>query len=130
MLVPSTHILCRFIRESEWSTETKMTKAKALKPKDMSVWHEGTLIAQKATLENLKFDSFKGAGQFTLTVQEYLDIAHGAASKLKRPFEVQVEWRPEDQYVPEPWRPWREAHAQVEMIEEEWKAFLKNSGVW
>jgi hypothetical protein len=100
-----------------------MAKAKALKPKDISVWHEGTLIAQKATLENLKFDSFKGAGQFTLTVQEYLDIAQGVASKLKRPFEVQVEWRPEDQYVPEPWRPWREAHAQVEMIEEEWRAF-------
>ena len=33
------------------------------------------------------------------------------------PFQVQVEWRPEDKYVDEPWRRWRDAHVQVEAIE-------------
>ena len=123
MPVPPTYIVARFIRESEWSEETGMAKAKSLKSKDMSVWHEGTLIKQGATLETLKFGSLEGSGHFTLTVQEYLDIASEVAATIQNPFEVQVEWRPEGEHVPEPWRPWRDAHAQVEMLGEDWKAF-------
>ena len=123
MPVPPSYIVCRFIRKSEWSAETGMAKAKALKSKDMSVWHEETLINQGASLQTLQFGSLEGSGHFTLTVQEYLDIASAVAATINQPFQVQVEWRPEDDYVPEPWRPWREAHAQVEMLGEDWNAF-------
>ena len=123
MPVPPTYIVARFIRESDWSDETGMAKAKSLKSKDMSIWHEGTLIKQGATLQELKFGAFEGSGHFTLTVQEYLDIAAEVTAKIEESFEVQVEWRSEDKHVQELWRTWRDAHAQVEMLDENRKAF-------
>ena len=102
MPFPTTHSVCRFIRESEWSEDIGMAKARSLKSKNMSVWHEGTLTTQGATLDNLKFDSLEGSGQFILTVQDYLDIANEVSSRINKPFQIQVEWRPEDEFVPEP----------------------------
>ena len=100
-----------------------MAKAGSLKLKDMSVWHEGTLADQGATLNDLKFDSLEGSGQFILTVQDYLDIANVVSSRINKQFQIQVEWRPEDKFVPEPWRQWRDAHAQVEALGDEWRFF-------
>lgn len=109
MPVPTNDTVCRFIRETDWSTVHEKTKAKALKEDEMSLWHESQLEAQGATLEDLKIGELAGAGEFCLTVGDYLDIAQEVS------LNIQVEWRPEDNYVKVLWRQWRDAHVQVEM---------------
>ena len=69
-----------------------------------------------STLNNLQFAHLSGSGQLKLTVQEYLAIATKVSSKIGQAFDLQVEWRPEDAFVTEAWRRWRDAHAQVEII--------------
>ena len=116
MPVPVGDSVCRFIRKTDWSTALNKPKAKSFKQRDMSVWHEGRLTAQGATLDDLQIGDFTGSGRLNLTVADYLDIASQVSSRTGRTFQVQVEWRPEDQYVKEPWRQWRDAHAQLEML--------------
>ena len=90
---------------------------KHLKQSDMSVWDEDCLATLEATLGDLQFDQLEGSGKLKLAVQDYLDIATEVSSKMGQAFQIQVEWRSEDQFVTEPWRKWRDAHAQVEMPE-------------
>ena len=118
MPVPVDDNVCRFIRKKDWSTELDKPKAKAFKQNAMSVWHEGRLEAQEATLDNLQIGELAGSGQLSLTVGDYLDIASRVSSRIGETFQIQVEWRPEDEYVAEAWRQWRDAHAQVETTEE------------
>ena len=116
MPVPTHDSVCHFIRVSEWSTELHTPKRASLKRGDISVWHEGRLISLGATLSNLQFGEFEGSGKLTLTVRDYLDIASKVSRRTGHPFQVQVEWRPEDQSVGRDWRQWRDTHAQVEMV--------------
>ena len=67
-------------------------------------------------MSNLQFGEFEGSGKLTLTVRDYLDIASKVSRRTGHPFQVQVEWRPEDQFVGRDWRQWRDTHAQVEMV--------------
>ena len=45
-----------------------------------------------------------------------MELAHEVSKQAGESFAVQVEWRPEDEYVERPWRQWRYAHAQVEAV--------------
>ena len=60
-------------------------------------------------------DNLVGYGQAHHTAGDYLQIALEAELKENQPLTVQVEWRPEDEYVAEAWRQWYYAHVQVEM---------------
>ena len=117
MPIPVGDSVCRFIRKTDWSTKFNKPKAKAFKQNAMSVWHEDRLKARGSTLDNLQFGELAGSGQLSLTVGDYLDIAHKVSIRTKETFQIQVEWRTEDQYVAEAWRQWRDAHAQVETVE-------------
>lgn len=123
MPVPVDDSVCRFIRKEDWSAILDKPKARSLKQRDMSVWHEDCLTQQGATLADLQIESLVGSGQLSLTVGEYLEIACRVSDCIGQPFRVQVEWRPDDQFVKEPWRQWRDAHVQVEVVGAFWKHF-------
>ena len=123
MPVPVEDSVCRFIRRCEWSTTLNKPKAKSLKQRDMSVWHEGRLAMQGAALSDLQIESLAGSGQLNLSVRDYLDIASLVSSAIGQTFQVLIEWRPDDQFVEEAWRRRRDAHAQVEMMGTSWKHF-------
>ncbi len=117
MPVPEDDIVCRFIRPDDWSNRDKRPRPGAFKQADLSVWHKGRLSERDVLLEDLRIGHLAGCGQAHHTVADYLEFARKAAQCEGRPFQVQIEWRPEDQYVEEPWRPWRDAHVQVEAME-------------
>ena len=106
MSVPVDDSVCRFIRKTGSSTELDKPKARAFKQNSMSVWHEDRLKAQGATLDDLRIGELAGTGRLSLTVGDYLDIARNVSIRTKETFQIQVEWRPEDQYVKGPWRQW------------------------
>ena len=117
MPVPEDDILCRFIRPKDWSRILNRPKPGAFKQAALSVWHDARLRERGFSLEDLRIDHLAGYGQSHHTAGDYIDCAREAAQRDGEPFQVQVEWRPEDQYVAEPWRHWRYAHVQVEAIE-------------
>ena len=120
MPVPVDESVCRFIRRKDWSTALNQPKARLLKEPDLSVWHAGRLQEQGATLCDLRIESLAGSGQLNLTVGDYLDIANQVSSRIGKTLQIRVEWRPD---VKEPWRQWRNAHAQVEMVGSSWDRF-------
>ena len=123
MQVPLDDSVCRFIRRRDWSTTHDKPKARSLKYKQLSVWHEARLKSQGATLNDLQFGSLEGSGQINLSVRDYFDVAKKVSSRLIDPVRVQVKWRPDDQFVTADWRPWRYAHAQVELVGTIWEHF-------
>ena len=123
MPVPNKDIVCHFIRQSEWSEQIRRPKARSLRDNDLSAWHERQLAAQGATLDHLRFGEFAGAGKLKLTAGDYLEIAEKVALKTGATFQLQVEWRPEDEFVGEAWHQWRDAHVQVEMLDRTQKHF-------
>ena len=123
MPVPNDETVCHFIRPSDWSEPLKRPKAKSFKQKDLSVWHEGRLADQGATLDTLRFGEFTGAGKLRLTADDYLNIATKVALKTGSTFELRLEWRPEDEFVGPEFRQWRYAHVQVEMLDPSMKHF-------
>lgn len=116
MPVPATDIVCRFIRASDWSRRDQRPKPGAFKQAELSVWHQGCLSQRTVDLEELCIEQLSGCGQSHHKVADYLKFAQMASCQENTPFEIQVEWRPEDRYVEPPWRQWREAHVQVEAI--------------
>ena len=123
MPIPVDDSVCRFIRQEDWSAVLNKPKARLLKKPDLSVWHQGRLAEQGATLCDIQFDVLAGSGQLNLSVGDYLDIASRVSSRIAQTFQVRVEWRPDDQFVREPWRQWQHAHAQVEMVDTSWVNF-------
>ena len=117
MPVPEDDILCRFIRPGDWSKRDNRPKPGAFKQAELSVWHRDRLLSRQVRLEDLRIGHLSGCGQAHHTVADYLLFARKAAQLERTPFRVQVEWRPEDQYVDKPWQPWRDAHVQVEAVE-------------
>ena len=117
MPVPEDDVVCRFIRPSDWSTRDQRPRPGAFKQAGLSVWHRDRLSSRQVRLEDLRIEHLSGCGQAHHVVADYLEFAQEAARREETPFQVQVEWRPEDQYVAEPWRPWRDAHVQVEAVE-------------
>ena len=105
-----------------------------MRPSDSTVETAGMIVQaalEKTAQKEIEVDDTDGSltfelrltgglliiGELSLTVGDYLDIASHVSSRIGETFQVQVEWRTEDQYVAEAWRQWRDAHAQVEMVE-------------
>lgn len=121
MPVPADEAVCRFIDPIHWSVREKGPRETAFKPKDkedLSVWHEGSLQDQGATLDDLRVDSLERTGRAFHTAGQYQQLAQDASKDVKEELkvEVRIEWRPEDKYVEERWRVWAYAHVQVEAI--------------
>ena len=117
MPVPEGDILCRFIRPRDWSRILNRPKPAAFKQAALSVWHQAELHQRGVRLEDLRTGHLAGYGQAHHTAGDYIGCAREAAQRDGKPFQVRVEWRPEDQYVAEPWRKWNYAHVQVEATE-------------
>ena len=117
MPVPQDDIICRFIRPSDWDKRDNKPSQRAFRQPGLSVWHIGRLLERDMSVEDLQIEHLVGYGQAHHTDGDYLRFAADAAEAEGTPFRVQVEWRPEDHYVAEPWRPWAYAHVQVEAIE-------------
>lgn len=118
MVVPLDDVVCRFVRPSDWSRILKQPKPGAFKQAGLSVWHRDRLEEQGATLDDLRIEHLYGYGQAHHTVGDYYRLARKSEEEEKdgTPFRVQVEWRPDDEFVAEPWRQWRYAHIQVETV--------------
>ena len=120
MPVPDGDWVCRFIRPTKdcWSEREQRPKPGAFKQDGISVWHIERLRDQYgANPQDLMFGSLAGAGQAHHTIADYHQCAVEAAHTKKEPCDVTAEWRPDDGCVSTPWRKWREAHVQVEVIE-------------
>ena len=112
MPVPREDIVCRFIREGDWSKTEERPLARGFKQVDLSLWHPERLRRYDAQLEDLQFGSLKGSGQAHLTVAEIFAAARTAEQKAKGTLHIAVEWRPDT--VEEAWSQWRCAHIEVE----------------
>ena len=117
MAVSDGDMLCRFIRKKDWSKRDQRPKPGAFKQALLSVWHEGELMARQVPIEDLQIEHLAGTGQAYHTADDYKAFAEKASDLEGVQFAVQVEWRPGDEYVEEPWRPWSYAHVQVEAVE-------------
>lgn len=114
--VPPEDSVCRFIRPRDWSTAEKRPRPSAFSQTDLSVWNERRLIEDGVEIEELQIDMFEGYGQAYHTVADYFHFASEVEAKTGESCKIRIEWRTCDEYVPEPWRLWREAHVQVEMV--------------
>ena len=117
MPVPHDNVICRFIRPRDWNKRNNRPKASAFKQSDLSVWHIGRLLEHDIPIDDFRIEHLAGYGQAHHTVGDYETLAEEAAQRTGIPFRVRAEWRPEDQYVDEPWRAWAYAHVQVEALE-------------
>ena len=114
MPVPPEDVVCRFIRQREWSESENRIKHSVFKQSGFSVWHKKRLNDNDVQLEDLRIDSLCGAGQIHFRVSDFTEIAIRISQRQESPsFEVRVEWRPE--CVPENFRKWNYAHVQVEL---------------
>ena len=120
MPVPDNHIVCRFIKRSKshWSTEKQRPKPKAFHGNIFSVWDRDALASMGSTLADLQFDNLKRTGQAQHFTVDYYRYADEVAREQNVGFAVQVEYRTGDDDVGELWYHWRDAHAQVEVIEQ------------
>ena len=114
MPVPPDDMLCRFIRPRDWSSTLNRPKPGAFKQAGLSVWHQDRLRERGIPLSDLLIEHLAGHGQAHHTAGDYAELAQEAERLEGQPFRVRVEWRPEDEYVAEPWRQWNYAHVQVE----------------
>ena len=121
MPVPDEDLVCRFVRKRDWCEREKRPNAAAFKDKrGLTVWHIQRLSELGAELGQLKIEHLRGNGEAHHKAGDYRAAAQWAEDKVKEQLQVDVsldtivEWRPEDVYVAEAWRAWREAHVQVE----------------
>lgn len=118
MPVPGSDMFCRFIRKSEWNKREDRPRAGAFKAQEgkLSIYHCDRIRDAGSELSDLCFGSLDGAGQAHHIADDYTKFATEVSELEGIDFTVVVEWRTGDQDVESEWRPWREAHAQVEEI--------------
>lgn len=122
MPVPPNDVVCRFIDPIHWIKRDKCPNETAFKPpkeKHLSVWHEGLLQEHNVSVHDLKIEGLSEHGHVCHSVRTYLEVAQEASQdKPKQPratrIQVEVEFRPEEEFVDLPWRKWDYAHCQVE----------------
>lgn len=112
MTVANHETVSCFIQEDKWSTTLNRPMATAFKRVDLSVWREEKLKANGASMDDLRIESFVGCRYVSYVVEHITQMANEAG------LSVQVLRRTEDEYVKEPWRPWRYAHAQIESTQQ------------
>ena len=117
MSVPDNDTVCRFVRSRDWNKRDNRPKTGAFKQAGLSVWHQERLRERGVSLRDLQIEHLAGSGQAHHKAGDYRRFADEAAQTAGVPFQVQVEWRPGDEYVAEHWRQWRYAHIQVEATE-------------
>ena len=74
------------------------------------------LYERGVALDGLRIEHLVGYGQAHHTAGDYHRLARQVEEKDGAPFRVRVAWRPDDEFVAEPWRQWRYAHIQVETV--------------
>ena len=116
MPVPLDDIVCRFISPMHWSKRENQPREGAFKQARLSVWHQNRLNERNIALEDLRVENLAGYGQAHHRARDYTELSRDVSEKTGEPFQVRVEWRPEDKHVDPPWRQWRYAHVQVEAI--------------
>lgn len=102
MPVPDDDILCRFVRERDWSYAENRPRPGAFKQASLSVWHLNRLYEQGAALSDLQIGHLAGSGQAHHTAGDYRRLARRVSQFQGLPFQVEVEWRPENANVAEP----------------------------
>lgn len=117
MPVPNADVICRFIRPDAryWNPKTNEPLQRAFKQVNLSVWHQERLRENGVALHELLIENLAGYGQALHTVQYYLELASIIEQEEGEPFQIQIEWRPDE--VTKPWWQWRYAHVQVEVSE-------------
>lgn len=108
MYVPSDGDLCRFVRPADWSTRDSRPRPGAFKQPKLSVWECGILGRRGVSIEELKIEHLRGNGRAHHTPGDYVALARQSS------LDVQVVWRPDDEFVAKPWQQWNYAHVQVE----------------
>ena len=116
MPVPSGDIVCRFISPMHWSARENGPREGAFKQANLSVWHQDRLRRRNAALGDLLIENLAGYGQAHHQAGDYTELAREVSDKSGVPFQVRIEWRPNDECVEPPWRQWRYAHVQVETV--------------
>lgn len=114
--VPLEDSVCRFIRPRDWSASENRPRPSAFSQPDLSLWNERRLIEDGVAIDDLQIDIFEGCGQAYHAVADYFRFASQVEEMTGEPCKIRVEWRVGDEYVREPWRLWRNAHVQVEMV--------------
>ena len=114
--MPNCDVLCRFIRPRDWSNRENRPRPGAFKQPDLSVWHKDKLEDKDVQLAELRIEHLAGWGQAHYTAGDFLRLAKETSESEGNDFQVIVEWRPDDEFVEEPWRKWRYAHVQVEAV--------------
>ena len=112
MSVPLEDVLCRFVRLCDWHQKENRPKSKAFKQINYSAWDSTCLQRQGAQIEDLQIEQLKECGLSCHSVQDYHDIAATMAKMTRKPYEVAVEWAPDN--VPPQWEQWKHAHVRVD----------------
>ena len=115
--VPPDDVVCRFVRQQDWSKKFRRPKQKAFNQNNPSVWHCCRIQSSGYTLEDLQIEHLHASGQIHHKVRDYLLAADEVASETGHVCDLRVIWRPEDAFVSGLWRRWNYAHAQVEMLD-------------
>ncbi len=108
MTVASHETVSYFVLKDKWSDEENRPKTTAFKRVDLSVWREGKLAANGASMNDLRIGPFVGCRHVSYLVEDIIQMARQAE------LSVEVVRRIETDYVFEPWQPWSYAHAQIE----------------
>ena len=112
--VPPDAMLCRFIRETDWSESKGRPKADLFKQPAWSVWDVSLLTRNQTSNNELRLGEFESAGQLYFTAGDYLKFAQEAVQLRGPGLSLQIIRRPDDTHVPDLWRRWAYAHVEVD----------------
>jgi hypothetical protein len=112
--VPPDAMLCRFIRETDWSESAGRPKADLFKQPVWSVWDVNLLTRNQTPNNELRLGEFKSAGQLYFTAGDYLNFAREAVQSRVPGLSLKIVRRPDDTHVPDLWRRWAYAHVEVD----------------
>lgn len=114
--VPSDAMLCRFIRDGEWSETEKRPKTDLFTEPAWSVWHADMLAHHSVDLDQLRIGALAGSGKLLLTAGDYRRFAANAERErggVRLP--LRIAWRTGDDHVREAWKQWAYAHVEIDI---------------
>ena len=116
MEVPGDALLCRFIRDSEWSEAKGRPKGDLFAQPVWSAWNVDMLKQRSVDLDELRIGALAGSGRLLLTAADYRHFAE-EASKLRDGVKLplRIVERTDDDNVREMWRQWAYAHVDIEI---------------
>ena len=110
--VPGHDWICHFISPDEWddTLQEAIPKAFLASDRQLSVFHRCRVESMGDKLSDLCIESLAGFGEAHLRVDKCITLGQNISDV----FSPRVYWRPDK--VSEPWRRWKEAHAQIESL--------------